>query len=270
MRLSPESRSFNYGLVDGVGRARERAIEPKLDGQVFRAISVGPIIELNNLVKGEPVPELRASRWFEEGSLEPLLKALTSQRTQWLAGNGHQGLLRGEDLEQEDRLASFKIDAHKAALGARFGKAAPLLVAALGELVGNVIDHSEAQATGLAIFSASPGVLEIVVADNGIGVLKSLTKNPEHAHLRDEGAALAAMVETGVSRFERGIGHGNGFRPIFEKLADVTGELRFRSGEYALSLDGRFGDRIGRQLAQKPRLSGFLAAITCRAPAASS
>ena len=70
-----------------------------------------------------------------------------------------------------------------------------------------------------------------------------------------------------MSRFAHGTGHGNGFRPIFEKLADMTGHLRFRSGDYALTLDGRFGDRVARQLAQKPRLRGVFAAVSCRAPA---
>ena len=71
------------------------------------------------------------------------------------------------------------------------------------------------------------------------------------------------LVDASVSRHGANQGHGNGFRPIFERLADMTGQLRFISGNYALSLDGRFDDQIGRQLAQKPRLSGFFAAVNC-------
>lgn len=259
------SPPFDYGLVDGLGRARQRATKPRLNGRIFRAGAVGPIIEFGNLLVGEAPGSLRAAPWFEEGSLTPLIDALVAGRDRWLDRDGRRGLVNGAALGSEFRLTSFKIDAHKAALGAGF-KAAPLLVAAMGELIGNVVDHSEAPETGVAIFAARPNAFEFLVADTGIGVLRSLTKNQEHARLQDEGAALAAMVESGVSRFGRETGHGNGFRPIFERLADMTGELRFRSGDYALTLDGRFGDRIGRQLAQKPRLSGFFASVLCRAP----
>jgi hypothetical protein len=259
------SPQFDYGLVDGLGRARQRAIEPRLDGKTFRAEAVGPIIEVTNLVAGETLKRLRSSSWFEEGPLTSLLDAVLVRRVHWLDSDGRRGLVSGRGIDEERVLTSFKIDAHKAALGAGFA-AAPLLIAAMGELIGNVVDHSEAPESGVAIFAARPGMFEFVVADSGIGVLRSVTKNPEHARLQDEGAALTAIVESSVSRFERGTGHGNGFRPIFERLADMTGELRFRSGDYALSLDGRFGDRIGRQLSQKPRLYGFFAAVVCQLP----
>ena len=260
--FSPE---FGYEQVDGLGRAHQRGIVPKLDGQVFRAHEIGPVIEYGNLGTGlGKLP--RGLDWFDEGSLRPLLDALAQSRTQWLREDGSCGMCRGAAIASEDVLTSFKIDAHKAAKGAGFGTAAALLVAAMGELVGNVVDHSQAGASGIAIFSAAQGSFEFVVADKGVGALHSLRLCDDYRLLGDEGAALAAMVEAGVSRYGPNCGHGNGFRPIFERLADMTGRLRFRSGDYALSLDGRFGDRIGRQLAQKPRLSGFFAAVRCRVP----
>lgn len=261
--LSPP---FDYGHVDGLGRARQRNLEPKLDRQTFRAGAVGPILEFGNLATTRDLADLRASGWFDEGSRTVLLDALTGNLTHWLQGDGKCGLVQCEGLSREDELSSFKIDAHKAALAANFGKASALIVAAMGELIGNVIDHSEAEQSGVAVFSSSATHFEFVVVDRGIGGLQSLRKCRDYTGLGDEGAALAAMVENGVSRFGSNEGHGNGFRPIFEKLADMTGQLRFRSGDYALSLDGRFGERIGRQLAQKPQLSGFFAAIVCRAP----
>lgn len=259
------SPRFDYSVVDGLGRARQRGVVPKLGGSVFRAEALGPAVELAHLVSGIPISDLRGQDWFECGSLAPILSALVSEQQQWLASDGRRGLILGSGLEAEAVLNSFKIDAHKAALAAGFAKPA-LLVAAMGELIGNVIDHSEAISTGLAMFAAEAGRFEFVVADTGIGALHSLTRNPDHANLSDDGAALLAMVEAGVSRFARDSGHGNGFRPIFEKLADMSGHLRFRSGEYALTLDGRFGDRIARQIAQKPKVRGLLAAVTCLAP----
>lgn len=142
--------------------------------------------------------------------------------------------------------------------------AAALLIAALGELIGNILDHSQAEETGIAAFSVRPLMFEFVVADLGIGVLNSLHQSHDYSMRGDEGEALAAMIETGVSRHGASTGHGNGFRPVFERLADMHSHLRFRSGDHALTLDGRFGDRVGRQISQRPRLCGFLAAVSCK------
>ena len=260
--LSP---SFDYRVVDGLGRARQRGVVPQLGGAVFRADTLGPAVELAHLESGISISDLHEQNWLEPSSLAPILSALASEQQQWLASDGRRGLIIGTGLETEAVLNSFKIDAHKAALAAGFVKPA-LLVAAMGELIGNVIDHSEAIGSGAAMFSGERGRFEFVVADTGIGALRSLTRNPDHASLSDDGEALLAMIEAGVSRFAPESGHGNGFRPIFEKLADMSGHLRFRSGGYALTLDGRFGDRIARQIAQKPKLRGLLAAVTCLAP----
>lgn len=256
---------FDYRVVDGLGRARQRGGVPQLGGTVFRAETLGPAVELAHLESGIPIGDLPGQNWLDRGSLGPILSALASEQQQWLAPDSRRGLILGSGLVGEAVLNSFKIDAHKAALSAGFVKPA-LLVAAMGELIGNVIDHSEAIGSGVAMFSAEVGRFEFVVADTGVGALRSLTRNPDHASLSDDGAALLAMVEAGVSRFARSSGHGNGFRPIFEKLADMSGHLRFRSGNYGLTLDGRFGDRIARQIAQKPTLCGLLAAVTCLAP----
>lgn len=265
--LSPP---FDYGLVDGLGRAAQRDRVPQLAGQVFRAGAAGPIIEFAQLESASSIATLRASDWFDEGSLGPILAQLTERPLHWLSQDGRQGLISAAGLEREDILTSFKIDAHKAALKAGFSRTAALLVAAMGELIGNVVDHSESVDSGTAAFAARSGQFEFVIADCGIGARASLARNPEHAGLTDEGRALQAMVEVGVSRFAQGTGHGNGFRPIFEKLADITGYLRFRSGDYALTLDGRFGDRVARQLAQKPRLRGVFASVSCQAHAIAS
>ncbi|KPF67399.1 hypothetical protein IP69_13775 [Bosea sp. AAP35] len=256
---------FDYSVVDGLGRARQRGLVPRLDAKIFRTQAVGPAVELAGLEAGIDLKSLGKCNWLDQGSLQPLLNALTTRSRQWLAPDGRRGLVTGAGLELEEILTSFKIDAHKAALAAGFEKAA-LLVAAMGEIIGNVVDHSEATDSGMAMFSAEAGRFEFVIADAGIGALQSLTRNPDHKGIGDEGTALQAMVETGVSRFAGDTGHGNGFRPIFEKLADMTGQLRFRSGDYALTLDGRFGDRIARQVSQKPKFTGLLAAVCCSAP----
>lgn len=255
---------FDYCHADGLGRARQRDVTPNLDGQVFRADAIGPIVELTNLVCVDDLSFVRDASWFDEGRHALLLNALGAGEPYWMDNDRNTGLIQAGSLIAEDRLTEFKIDAHLAAKRAGFGSSAALIAAALGELIGNVLDHSGAFGTGIAIFSGRKGLFELVVADRGIGALRSLRQCSEYVNLRDEGAALSAMIEAGVSRFGPGSNHGNGFRPLFERLADMTGQLRFRSGDFALSIDGRFGDRIARQLAQKPPVMGLFAAVLCR------
>ncbi len=234
-----------------------------LNGQSFRAERLGPLIEFGNLATVEGLPTIEGSDWLDANPLRAFVEARSITDTNWLQSDGRIGFISGRGLSCDQALTSFKIDAHKAALAANFGKSAALLVAALGELIGNVVDHSEATHTGIATFGARDSSFEFVVADRGIGALKSLHKCVEHAEISDEGAALCAMIEQGVSRYGSETMHGNGFQPIFEKLADMQGMLRFRSGDFGLSLDGRFGNKISLQLSQKPRLSGVFIAVVC-------
>lgn len=258
------SPALDFSHVDGIGRARQRGTVPRLGGQIYRGETIGPLIEYGQLGVSDDALALRNAAWFDAGSLDPFQSALAAPSGQWLQNDGRCGLIKGLAIIDETTLSSFKIDMHKAAKAAGFGNAAALLVAALGELIGNVVDHSQAMESGVAAFLGRPGLFEFVVADGGIGALCSLRQSPDFGHLADEGQALTEMIEPGVSRFSADLGHGNGFRPIFERLADMQGQLRFRSGDHALTLHGQFGNRVARQVSQRPRLRGFLAAVTCK------
>ena len=258
------SPSFDYPHVDGIGRAYQRGKVPALNGQALRADSLGPVIEFENLADLPNGPALCESDWFDDYPLCSFFAARAIDAVQWLRPDGRCGFIRAGGIACDPTLNSFKVDAHKAALAANFGKAASLVIAAMGELIGNIVDHSEAASTGFVGFLTRERSIEFVVADRGIGVLESLRKSLVHEGLSDHGAALSSMIENGVSRFGLDTLHGNGFRPLFERLADMNGQLRFRSGNYALSLDGCFGDKIKLQLAQKPIIQGFIAAVTCR------
>lgn len=258
------SPSFDYPHVDGIGRAYQRGKVPSLSGQALRAGGLGPIIEFENLADLPSGSVLCENDWFDDHPLYSFFAARSVDTVQWLRPDGRCGFIRAGGIACGPTLNSFKVDAHKAVLAANFGKAAPLVIAAMGELIGNILDHSEATSTGFVGFLTRERLIEFVVADRGIGVLESLRKSVVHEGLSDHGAALSSMIENGVSRFGLDTLHGNGFRPIFERLADMNGHLRFRSGNYALSLDGCFGDKIKLQLAQKPIIQGFVAAVTCR------
>jgi hypothetical protein len=58
---------------------------------------------------------------------------------------------------------------------------------------------------------------------------------------------------------------GKGFRPIFTGLANLSGLLRFRSGDHALGIDGQSPSLVKAHTAQKLILPGFLASVTCEA-----
>ena len=137
------------------------------------------------------------------------------------------------------------------------------IVAAMQELESNIHEHSDAPNTGVLAFRAAPGLFEFVVADRGIGILRSLQRCATYAAIPDHGKALASAIGDGISRFGPGGKRGYGFRPIFLGLTNLYGSLRFRSGDYALSIDGTSPTLANSQLAQKAPIDGFLASVCC-------
>lgn len=138
------------------------------------------------------------------------------------------------------------------------------LIGALIELQDNVYLHSEASASGLVAYAVTPGVFEFVVADAGIGVLASLNKNAEFAELRDSGEALRVAASDGASRFDRSTGHGFGIGQLFKALARDAGELRFRSGDHAMSIRGDQPSLTGKvDTVQKAWLDGLIISVRC-------
>jgi hypothetical protein len=128
----------------------------------------------------------------------------------------------------------------------------------------NIYEHSQASRTGIVAFKATPGTFEFVVCDRGIGVLKSLQGCPAYADLTDHGQALKLTLGDGISRHGLQSGRGLGFRPLFRGLANLNGVLRFRSGDYALTIEGQNPGMIPAKLWQKPIIQGFFASVICR------
>lgn len=141
------------------------------------------------------------------------------------------------------------------------------LLGALVELQDNVFEHSGRPETGLIAYAVSLGTFEFVAADAGIGVLASLRQNPEFSKLTDSGTALRAAASDGASRLGRGSGHGYGIGQLFRALAHNEGELRFRSGDHALTLWGDSPSLTGQvEIAQKAWLQGLTISVRCGAP----
>lgn len=140
------------------------------------------------------------------------------------------------------------------------------LIGALSELQDNVYEHSEAPQSGLVAYAVSSGVFEFVVADAGVGVLSTLTKNPEFAGLTDSGEALKIAASDGASRFDRSTGHGFGIGQLFKALAHDAGELRFRSGDHVMSIRGDQPSLTGKvDTIQKAWLDGLIVSVRCAA-----
>jgi hypothetical protein len=156
----------------------------------------------------------------------------------------------------------FKLAAESSGFPKSFASA---LTGAMGELQDNVPLHSENVESGLVAFQGGAGIFELVVSDQGIGVLASLQKNPEYQHLAHSGDALKVAVADGGSRFGKDSGHGYGIGQLYRALASVDGDIRFRSGDHAFELSGSGpNSSLSPLLAQKWELPGLTISVTCR------
>lgn len=245
----------NGGLADA--RVRE-TFEPK---------QIGPILELLHLRAGGRVPSL--GNWLSLNTLAPFVSALESARESWFTpANQQLGFIRAvrHGPEGDGRLTSFLMTAKRAGreCAGLSTVVAGQLVAAMQELENNVHEHAEAAETGVIAYRAEPGEFEFVAADRGIGILASLRRYVGYAALPDDGKALEAALTDGVSRHGRDSNRGHGFRPIFTGLMNLSGELRFRSGDHAITIDGTSPTLATSRIAQKAPIDGFFASVRCR------
>jgi hypothetical protein len=125
--------------------------------------------------------------------------------------------------------------AKKAGLSLKFAQG---LVATLDDMANNAADHCENPRTAIVGYKWTAGSFEYIVADAGIGVLKSLHTCSEYSFVSDSGEALEIAIQSGESRYGKGSGHGLGFDHLVLNIANRNSRLRFRSGDYSLTLDG--------------------------------
>ena len=144
------------------------------------------------------------------------------------------------------------------------GPEAKGLVGAMIEIEENVHRHSNRAFDGVVGFYAKQKEFEFVVADSGDGVLASLKSHPDYADLRDAGTALKVALADGNSRFGRDSGNGYGFHGLFVGMANLNGNLRFRTEDHALLIDGTTPSLVTSRIAQKCYVKGFLVSAVCR------
>ncbi len=268
MRMIAPAEPLTFSTVDGLGfAAASGALDAAQQTALYVPVSLGPLLELYYLMAGGRLPS-PPGNWIVENGAGPMIAALQQNREEWVsADNRRTGFIRalrsGPDCDA--RLVAFLMYAKKAATDvARLpGDTPGQLAAAMGELESNIHEHSESPGTGILAYRAAPCVFEFVAADRGIGVLRSLQLCTTYADLPDHGKALQAAVSDGTSRFGANNGRGYGFRPIFLGLVNLYGSLRFRSGDYALLMDGTTPELATAQIAQKPAIDGFFASVRC-------
>jgi hypothetical protein len=130
----------------------------------------------------------------------------------------------------------------------------------LFDMADNVIQHSgndTAQAAIAAVgYEVGDRRCSFAVADNGRGVLASLVTSPEWSKLTSAADALDAAVRRGASR-RTGQGPGQGFTELHRALADLSGTLRFATGEAVLKLEGDDPHQRVAVTGNRPALGGF-------------
>lgn len=265
---------LNFGHLDDLLSAhvlKGLDCSPHLAGASVTRL--GPLLELLMHERRAPIGLNCVPRALEVNALALALAARAPLDGVHLAGRtpGHAAgfvmTQRNAGLEDQTAWMGFCLKFRQAAeLAGLHKKTARGLTGAFQELESNIHLHSRRSHDGVVGYRVTHGEFEFVIADSGIGALASLQENPTYADLRDHGRALELALTDGISKFSADTGHGVGFRDLFIGLANLNGELRFRSGDHALTIDGRGPSLLSRRLTQKAdQLKGFVASIVCRA-----
>jgi hypothetical protein len=231
----------------------------------LRGASVSPtgrIAPLIEVVRAEGI--LNGSLQLVDGTIVSAIRRALQTRLPVFFDSGTVGIVSAVRRAIPD-------DGHWLEFGLTFQKACvatghPIriargIVGALMELERNIHEHSERPETGILAYRATPQDIEFVVADAGIGMLRSMKRG--YPELRDPGISLRLALTDGYSRFGATMGRGFGFRELFLALATHRGELRFRSDDQVLSISGISPSLVNSVLAQGARLDGFSVACVC-------
>lgn len=168
------------------------------------------------------------------------------------------------DLDEDAEWCSFRTRFEWAARNIGFStEAAANLQSALFEMAENAVLHSFAPICALVGYEIGNGAALFTVADVGIGALKSLRSNPSYSHLSDDVEAIRLALRSGVTS-RLGENGGLGFNSVIKALAAHWGQLRFRSGNGCVTMDGTHIEADKTSSHRPPPLPGFQVSVCCR------
>jgi hypothetical protein len=171
-------------------------------------------------------------------------------------------LLASEAEFQSHSWENFCGRFERAAWKQGFGKeAAANLHSALYEIASNALIHAFSEIAPLACYDVHDGIAAFTVADLGIGVRQSLRSATKYHSLERDVDAIHAALRPGVTRFATG---GSGFNSVFKALAQQWGQLRFRSGNGCVSMDGMDASVDHATYSFPPLMTGFQVSACCR------
>lgn len=234
---------LTFALLDN--RTASRAIEHQIEINDVTVKRIGPLIEfayldylntssqISSPSQCAPVEALQAA--LSKSSLSDFQIETTLSPKDFEFIRGFQTEDETNDLRWMTFCKRLENAAASAGLGDSFAKA---LTGTVEEMTSNLVEHSERSETGIVAYRWSRLEFEYVVADSGIGMLRSLKKNAYYLNLANSGQALETAVQEGESRHGHNVGHGFGFRDLLKNIANRNSYLRFHSGDYALTIDG--------------------------------
>jgi hypothetical protein len=160
-------------------------------------------------------------------------------------------------FERSAKAAGFKVDS------------ALNLQSALHEMATNAVIHSRASVPALVGYAVTESRAMFSVVDVGQGIVASLTSNPKYAHFTEPVEAIQKALQTGVTCRVDDSG-GFGFSTVFKALAEAWGQLRFRSGNGCVTMDGIDLDVDKSVRHFPPPLPGFQVSVCCHADGGST
>ena len=258
-----------FDFLDDLAFASERGrVNPYSYLEVCQAKRVGPLLELVSLDRAGILPlNALANCKVREALSRAFLPNKLGQGSYFVTGNEHIGFIVTSREPKSDNQVQWIAFCQKSQKAAEMSLPKPIaqgFVGAMREIEENIHIHSERAHDGIVGFRGTLEEFEIIVIDSGIGVLESLRRSPDYQNLTDSGTAIKTAVKDGESSLHHhDPRHGYGFHDLFVGLANLNGNLRFRSGDHALTIDGASPSVVTSKLSQKVEIPGFLVNIVC-------